>query len=195
MIRSVGSVIRLSVPRHYKIMPQSNLFLKCLFPLRYALFLLYISCQFLFLIDIFPCCLLITRVTDSTAGTTKCAESRIFYQAQKEWKTGFFIFIFFKKKKKAHNLKHMPLVGLTNVAWVFFTWDPKDFEASVNARLAFFAYFPILPFQWKKKHVSVFLTPRCMKYYLPQKKRKKKDQATIQLPVYPQLLQESIWNL
>ena len=64
LIRSVGSVIRLSVHRHYKIMPQSNLCLKCLFPLRYVLFLLYISCQFLFLIDISPCCLLITRVTD-----------------------------------------------------------------------------------------------------------------------------------
>lgn len=76
-------------------MPQSHLFLKSLFPLRYVLFLLYISCQFLFLIDIFPCCLLITRVTDSTAGTTKCAESRILSQAQKEWKTGFF---FFSKK-------------------------------------------------------------------------------------------------
>ena len=89
----------------------------------------------------------------------------------------------------------MSLVGLTNVTWVFFTWDPKDFEASVNAVLAFFAYFPILPFQWKKEHVSVFLTPRCMNYHLPQKKRKNKDQATIQLPRYPQLLQESIWNL
>ena len=98
MIRSVGSVIRLSVPRHYKIMPQSNLCLKCLFPLRYVLFLLYISCQFLFLIDISPCCLLITRVTDWTAGTTKCAESRILSQAQKEWKTGLFRF---KKKKKS----------------------------------------------------------------------------------------------
>lgn len=80
------------------------------------------------------------------------------------------LFFFFPKKiTKAHNLKHVSPVGLTHVACVLFTWDPKDFEAWVNAILAFFDYLPILPFQWKKKHVSVFLTPRHMNYHLPQK--------------------------
>lgn len=46
---SAGSAIVLSAPRHYRIMPPSHLFLKRLFSLRYVLFLLYISCQFLFL--------------------------------------------------------------------------------------------------------------------------------------------------
>lgn len=38
------SVIRDSVPGHHRIIPWSYLFLKCLFPPRYVLFLLYISC-------------------------------------------------------------------------------------------------------------------------------------------------------
>ena len=128
MVRSVGSVIRLSEPRHYKIMPQSHLFLKSLFPLRYVLFLLYISCQFLFLINIFPCCLLITRVTDSTAGTTKCAESRILSQAQKEWKTGFFFFFFFfSKKKSSQSEARVPGRADTRSMCVLYT-GPKRFR-------------------------------------------------------------------
>lgn len=65
--------------------------------------------NFLLYIDISPRCLLITRVTDSTAGTPKCGEVGFLPRAQKEWKDR--LFFFFLRKNKPHNLKHVSLPG------------------------------------------------------------------------------------
>lgn len=75
------------------LMPPSYLFLKCLFPPSDMSCSFFTSpVNFFFFIEIFPCCLLIARVTDSTAGTTKCGEVRCFPSAQKEWKRQAYFF-------------------------------------------------------------------------------------------------------
>lgn len=101
-----------------------------------------------FFTDIFPCCLLITRVTHSTAGTTKCGEVGSFPSAQKEWRDRHF---FFLRKNKPHNLKHMSLPGLTDLACVSFTQDQKDSKGWTKCCTCFLFPLPNFTFGIEKE--------------------------------------------
>ena len=122
-----------------------------------------------FFIDIFPCCLLITRVTDSTAGMTKCGEVGSFPSAQKEWERQAFFFSFGKKISSQSEARVTARADRLSMCVLYK--GPKRFW-SLNQCCTCFL-FPLSNFTFSKETCLSFPDTETHELSSPTEKRKK----------------------